>query len=333
MAWRTPWAAIMSEPDMQSTVAFAALRLIIVVFCAGYGLSQLQPRGNGAVGQESAGLVLHLWVGLALLAAMVWREAARPAVWMALGMLGGCSGYAAWAFANHSSHNPATQARSRALAAAVAALSVLAALDAGYWLRLGWALLTTARLSKPLQLLGRSRLWAMVLPADVDRNGHMNNARYLREAGFGRHNLWLRMHGLWQALRADGQNMVVAAQQVRYRKELPLWRWYRLESRVLCWDDKAFYIEQRFVRGGFVHAILWVKYAVIGAAPVDVVRRFNALADIAPPKNWPSKVSLKTGEVLLPAAERSPAMPAELQSWCKSLAESSAALRAESKEE
>ncbi|OQR90462.1 hypothetical protein ACHHYP_05496 [Achlya hypogyna] len=111
---------------------------------------------------------------------------------------------------------------------------------------------------------------------DIDRNGHCNNARYLRECGFGRRDLW-KANGVWAVVRSVGGNLVVAAQTVRYRRELSLGQAYALESRVLAWDDAAFYVEQRFVTTGadgkdFVHAIVYVKNHVLGSKrPADLV--------------------------------------------------------------
>lgn len=42
----------------------------------------------------------------------------------------------------------------------------------------------------PKPLFAKSELHGRVLFLDIDRNGHCNNARYLRECGFGRRDLW-----------------------------------------------------------------------------------------------------------------------------------------------
>jgi hypothetical protein len=45
--------------------------------------------------------------------------------------------------------------------------------------------------SKPQRkLFEKSILQGRVLLNDIDRNGHCNNARFLRECGFGRRDLW-----------------------------------------------------------------------------------------------------------------------------------------------
>ena len=48
----------------------------------------------------------------------------------------------------------------------------------------------------------------------------------------------------------------------------------KFDLQVLCWDEKAFYVEQRFIRpeDGFVLAIYIVKQNVTKIAPAAVVK-------------------------------------------------------------
>jgi acyl-CoA thioesterase FadM len=68
----------------------------------------------------------------------------------------------------------------------------------------------------------------------------------------------------------------VAAQNIRFRRSLTLFQRFAFESRVLGWDDKAFVLEQRFVRGGELVANAVVRVRFLGRkgqriAPLDVV--------------------------------------------------------------
>ena len=91
----------------------------------------------------------------------------------------------------------------------------------------------------------RSRCW----PNDLDFNLHMNNARYLREADFGRLSLLMET-GLWDCLgkrRKSGikdANVIVSGLQIQYRQSLKLGDRFNIRSRINGWDEKAFYIEQ-----------------------------------------------------------------------------------------
>src|SRR4051812_49517605 len=86
-----------------------------------------------------------------------------------------------------------------------------------------------------------------VLPTDLDVNGHMNNGRYLTLMDLGRADLFLRI-GLVAAMRRYRWSGVVASVAVRYRRALDPFRRYELRSRLLCWDERWLFMEQRFTR-------------------------------------------------------------------------------------
>ena len=104
----------------------------------------------------------------------------------------------------------------------------------------------------------------IVLPGDIDRSFHMNNAKYLRHLNFSRKYLWRKL-GLWQRVQDLGCTMVMSSQSIRYRRELRLFDRYDIVSRIVCYVDSenSFYVESRFVKNNFVHAIHWVKYMAI----------------------------------------------------------------------
>lgn len=120
----------------------------------------------------------------------------------------------------------------------------------------------------------------------------------------------LQRNGVWKILTAARGNLVVGAQTVRYRRELSFGEAYTLETRVLCWDDRAFYVEHRFctrtaTSGKFVNAIVLVKNTVLGPLkPAQLVEK-------------------------LPGVNSSPDMPEDVAAWIKSNDLSSKALRAE----
>ena len=106
-----------------------------------------------------------------------------------------------------------------------------------------------------------------VWPADIDRNNHVNNARYLRELNFKRRRLFFRL-GIWPILQKSGRNLLVVTQTIRYRQEMKLMQYFRVRCRILAYSDKdqAFYIESRFEsKSGFVMCIHIVKYKMTKA--------------------------------------------------------------------
>lgn len=73
-------------------------------------------------------------------------------------------------------------------------LSSFAFCDAWYFLRMAYLVTFVERSAIAPQrrkhLFDVSEVPGRVSLSDIDRNGHCNNARYLRECGFGRRDLW-----------------------------------------------------------------------------------------------------------------------------------------------
>jgi acyl-CoA thioesterase FadM len=98
------------------------------------------------------------------------------------------------------------------------------------------------------------RVW----PNDVDSNLHMNNSRYLLAMDVGRWDLVART-GLWRELLGRRWFPVVGSATLRFRRPLAPFQRYRLVTRLVAWDEKWVFVEQRFERGGSVHAVGRVK--------------------------------------------------------------------------
>ncbi|XP_040208031.1 protein THEM6 [Rana temporaria] len=146
-------------------------------------------------------------------------------------------------------------------------------LDVWYFLRAFFSVLR-ARLQPVVKdLLKEHAFSGLVLPHDLDFLLHMNNSRYLREADFARLSCFTRC-GLFGAIHGLGAGMVMAACTVRYRRSLRLFEAFEIRTRLICWDDKAFYVEQRFVapKDGFVCAVLLSRQHIIGNTPDKVVQ-------------------------------------------------------------
>lgn len=122
----------------------------------------------------------------------------------------------------------------------------------------------------------RHRVW----PNDIDFNLHLNNARYLTVMDYGRMHLLARAGLLEHILRSRWQPLVGAV-WVTYRRSLALFARFTLASRLVCWDQRWFYLEQVFTteekqRGdkadsaepseNVTAAIGWVKGALRGAS-------------------------------------------------------------------
>lgn len=116
----------------------------------------------------------------------------------------------------------------------------------------------------PLALFEESVVHFRVWPNDLDFNLHMNNGRYLTLMDLGRLDLMARQ-GIFKLLLQNRWQPLVAAQTMVYRRALKPFQRYSLHSRVVCWDDKFVYLEQRFQVGDQLAASAIVKAAVRGA--------------------------------------------------------------------
>ncbi|MFA5593095.1 MAG: thioesterase family protein [Micavibrio sp.] len=160
------------------------------------------------------------------------------------------------------------------------------------------------------EALGSSSLDFCVLPSDLDLNGHMNNGRYLTIMDLGRMDYVLRV-GMAGYIIRNGYIPVLSSASIRYRLPLLPFRKFRLTTRILCWNDKWFYMEHRFIirggkKDGAVAAIALVKGSFFDKKTRATVPSASILNAID-----------YTGE--------SPAFPTSIVKW----AESEEALRAE----
>ncbi len=79
-----------------------------------------------------------------------------------------------------------------------------------------------------------------VLPTDLDILNHMNN-------------------GVWAIFKKLGWYPVVASETISFRKSLELWQPFVVESRLLGFDDKAVYVEQRFTVDGEIYTQAFIR--------------------------------------------------------------------------
>jgi acyl-CoA thioesterase FadM len=133
------------------------------------------------------------------------------------------------------------------------------------YIRFFWHLITAFFRPKMTDILGMTSLRFHVLPNDLDLNLHMNNGRYLTIMDIGRTDFVIRT-GIFKNIMKGGYIPVLASANIRYRVQLEPFRAYDLQSRIVCWDEKWFFMEQRFVivkgkKAGEIAAIAIVKGA------------------------------------------------------------------------
>lgn len=97
--------------------------------------------------------------------------------------------------------------------------------------------------------LGEARLRFHVMLHDLDFNLHVNNARYLSLMDLGRVDLLNRL-GLARLAFRGRWLPVLGGVTIRYHRPLQLFQAFDLVTSIVGWDDKWFYLEQRFERAG-----------------------------------------------------------------------------------
>ncbi|MFI8632327.1 acyl-CoA thioesterase [Microbacterium sp. NPDC077663] len=148
-----------------------------------------------------------------------------------------------------------------------------------------------------LRRRGRLSLWDTartpfrVALTDLDVLRHMNNGKYLSILDLGRMDLMLRA-GFWETITGRGWYPVVAGQSVTYRKSLTLGQRFTLETRVLGFDDRWVYMEQRFVGGDVLYAdaIVRARFLKRGGGSVGHDELEAAVGGFPPDRRVPSWV-------------------------------------------
>lgn len=107
-------------------------------------------------------------------------------------------------------------------------------------------------------LLDESRVAFRVMPNDCDLNFHMNNGRYLSFMDLGRVHL-MRQTGLLKIILAEKWMPVLAAAEVTFIRSLAPLQRFELVTQLTSWDDKYFYLEQKFEAAGRLCAHAFVK--------------------------------------------------------------------------
>lgn len=84
-----------------------------------------------------------------------------------------------------------------------------------------------------------------VMPWDIDLFGHMNNGRYLQISDVSRL-AWMQRAGILRVIVKNRWSAVLGGSMVRYCKALKPGQRYQVETKLVCWDERWFYMEHRF---------------------------------------------------------------------------------------
>lgn len=113
------------------------------------------------------------------------------------------------------------------------------------YLRFAAAMTRSLRASR-IGALDEARIALRVAPQDVEVR-RMNNGRYLTMMDIGRFDLAVRT-GLGRAMIERRWQPLVRAATIDFRRSLELGQRYALATRIVSFDERYFYMQQRFIR-------------------------------------------------------------------------------------
>lgn len=125
------------------------------------------------------------------------------------------------------------------------------------WLRLigvGASALNQSR----IDLFEPTRVSLRVWPNDLDGNLHVNNGRYLTLADLGSITWFLRSGVLSRARRFRAAPRVADA-CAKFRRELKLLQTFTIETRLLGWERRCIFLENRFLVDEHVSGVVCVS--------------------------------------------------------------------------
>lgn len=122
------------------------------------------------------------------------------------------------------------------------------------YFRLMWMLLRLLLLPGRAGLTDIFRRSFRVLPSDCDFNFHLTNGRYFSLLDVARIEHLARMNLLGKLIRHRWLPVLNATEITFIRPLAPL-RKFDITTRIVTWDDKYFYLEQRFETAGTLHAV------------------------------------------------------------------------------
>lgn len=119
---------------------------------------------------------------------------------------------------------------------------------------------------------------------DIDLNLHLNNAKYLRFMDLARLEHLVSTGLLYRFFRTK-TNPIVANTEIAYVRELRTFQRFTVSARLIGYDERYFYYEQRFVSDGKLctHAFLRLACVREGKGrPIAEVREALGLPDSPP---------------------------------------------------
>jgi acyl-CoA thioesterase FadM len=117
----------------------------------------------------------------------------------------------------------------------------------------------------------------------------MNNGRYMTLLDLGRLDLLLRTGSARQAMQRKWYP-VLAATQMRFRRPLNLFQKFEIRTRIVGWEGKWVFIEQKIIRKGKPVTHAFLKGAFVGPkGTVPITDLVKLLGKETPPPPLPAE--------------------------------------------
>ena len=142
----------------------------------------------------------------------------------------------------------------------------------------------------------RFRVW----PNDLDTNLHMNNGRYLTLLDLGRLDMLLHL-GAGRIILKRRWNPVLAGLRVRFHRPLNLLQKFEIRTKIVAWDTKWVFLEQKIIRRGDLVLHAYLKGIFVGpkgSVPITEVLSVLGINRETPPMPSAMAVWLEAEEKL-----------------------------------
>lgn len=97
---------------------------------------------------------------------------------------------------------------------------------------------------------------------DIDLNLHLNNAKYLKYMDLARLENMLANGMMWKFIRSNTRPIITNT-EIAYIRELRTWQPFSVSARILGYDDKYIYSEQRFMSDGKLCTHAFTRFACV----------------------------------------------------------------------
>ncbi len=126
-------------------------------------------------------------------------------------------------------------------------------------------------------------------PWDTDIFGELNNGRILTLFELGRWQSTVRI-GIIAPFLKGKMGFAVAGASVRYRRRIPIFQCYRMQTRIVGFDDRFIYVDQSMWQGETCANQLLLRAAIrensATLPPVEFLKRMDFPTDQPERPNW-----------------------------------------------